>query len=239
MLYIRKFKPSREVAEDISRVRREQRSLIDRGTPEAAREVFDCLNKPLLRKSLIAEQHGLCAYCMRRIRDNADMTIEHWRPIDCNSGGAMDYENMLGVCDGGRKAGRTESEGSRRVLCCDASKGNREITISPFNPEHIQKIRYGEDGRIYTHPKDEELEKDINEVLRLNGDDGIDTQTRIVKGRREAYKSYARYIRKLIQEKRLSRSVLEKRIRHIESQEMYDEFCGVTLYFLKKKLRQL
>ena len=148
MLYIRKSKPSREVAVDISRVRREQRSLIDRGTPEAALEVFDCLNKPLLRKSLIAEQHGLCAYCMRRIRDNADMTIEHWRPIDSNSWGAMDYENMLGVCDGGRKAGRTESEGSRPVLCCDASKGNREITISPCNPDHMQKIRYVEDGRI-------------------------------------------------------------------------------------------
>lgn len=50
----------------------------------------------------------------------------------------------------------------------------------------------------------------------MNGYDGIDTQTGIVKSRREDYKSYVRYIRKLIQEKRLSRSELKTRILNIE-----------------------
>lgn len=51
------------------------------------------------------------------------------------------------------------------MLCCDVSKGNRDITITPCSPEHMQKIRYGEDGRIYSYPRNEELEKDINEEM--------------------------------------------------------------------------
>ena len=239
MLYIKKSQPSKEVADEISRVRREQKSLMSKGTPDSARKAFDSLSKPLLRASLIVDQHGLCAYCMRRIENGTNMTIDHWQPIERNVDGALDYKNMLGVCDGGRRTYKSATEGSYRVLCCDASKGSRAITINPCKREHMMKIRYSEDGRIYTHPKDEELEKDINEVLHLNGDNGIDTQTRIVKGRREAYKSYVRYIRKLVQDKSLSRRVVEKRIRHIESQEQYDEFSGVILYFLKRKLKQL
>ena len=239
MLYIKKSQPSKEVADEISRVRREQKSLMIKGTPDSVRKVFDCLSKPLLRASLIVDQHGLCAYCMRRIENGTNMTIDHWQPIERNVDGALDYKNMFGVCDGGRRIYKSATDGSHRVLCCDASKGSRAITINPCKSEHMMKIRYSEDGRIYTYPKDEELETDINEVLHLNGYDGIDTQTRIIKGRREAYKSYVRYIMKLIQDNSLSRRVVEKRIQHIESQEKYGEFAGVILYFLKRKLKQL
>lgn len=86
------------------------------------------LDKPLLWKSLIAEQHGICSYCMRQIIDNANMTIEHWKTIDLNADGAIDYENMFRVFNGWRKAGKVDAERSRRVLCCDVSKWNMEIT---------------------------------------------------------------------------------------------------------------
>ena len=102
----------------------------------------------------------------------------------------------------------------------------------------MQKIRYSEDGRIYTYPRDEILERDINEVLHLNGENNLDTSTRLLRSRREAYRAYVRFMEKLSQEKKLSRSYIEKRIEQIESQDVYDEFAGVIIYFLKRKLKQ-
>ena len=95
----KKSQPSKEVAYEISRVRREQKSLMSKGTPASARKAFD-------------------------------------------------YKNMLGVCDGGRRIYKSATEGSHRVLCCDASKGSRAI---PCKREHMMKIRYSEDGGIYIH----------------------------------------------------------------------------------------
>lgn len=236
MLYIDKKQTPQEVGNEISRVKREQKSLINRHETQSARTVFDCLNKNIIRNSLVKEQHGLCAYCMKRIDNSLATTIDHWQPIGANLSGALDYKNMFAVCDGGRKV---DSDGNNHVLCCDASKGNKEITINPCNLEHMKKIRYSDDGRIYTYPEDKILEHDINDILNLNGLNGLDTGTRLVKGRREAYRSYAKFIQKLIREKQLSKSVLDKKIKSIESQEIYEEFAGVILYFLKRKLHQM
>ena len=239
MHYIKKIQPSSDVSYEISRVRREQKSLIDKQTPQSLREAFNHLDKSIIRDSLIAEQHGLCAYCMRRIENNSDMTIEHWRPVEQNLDGAMEYSNMLGVCDGGRKMNDYASDEDTHVLCCDASKGNREIVINPLNKTHMELIRYDSEGKIYTYPEDETLEKDINEVLHLNGEKGFDTNTRLIWNRREAYRSYERFIRGESSEEKPSPSIIRKKIRQIEEQKLYDEFAGVVLYFLKRRLRQL
>lgn len=235
MLHIKKSQPSERVISDISRVKSEHKALLDRHDSPSGRKAFDYLDKPLIRKCLLKEQHGLCAYCMRRIRED-NTTIEHYEPIDKEPDGALDYDNMLGTCDGGRTIERADWTEGRHILCCDAAKGNREITISPYNKSHMDKIRYSEDGRIYTHPRDETLERDINDILHLNGRDGLDTSTGLLHGRREAYRSYAEKMRR--QGRNLSRAYIERRIEAIESQEIYPEFAGVILYLLKRKLRQ-
>lgn len=102
----------------------------------------------------------------------------------------------------------------------------------------MQKIRYSEDGKIYTYPQDKILERDINEVLHLNGENGLDTNTHLVKNRREAYRSFETFIKKNIRNGKLSRRVIENKIKNIESQETYDEFAGVIIYLLKRKLKQ-
>lgn len=56
----------------------------------------------------------------------------------------------------------------------------------------MDKIAYKKDGTIYTNPEDEAMEKDMNEILHLNGirnRDGsvLDTSTEILKGRRDTY----------------------------------------------------
>lgn len=54
------------------------------------------------------------------------------------------------------------------------------------------KIAYKPDGTIFTEPEDKVMEKDINEILMLNGvrkaDGSVrDTSTEVLKGRRDAY----------------------------------------------------
>lgn len=66
MLYIRKEPPSPEVAQEISRVKRDVQWKQSGQTDSAyARTAFNLLDKSIIRKQLLREQHGLCAYCMR------------------------------------------------------------------------------------------------------------------------------------------------------------------------------
>lgn len=232
MLYIDKSEPSKKAIEEISCVKREYKYLLEEVTPESAREAFDHLDKNLIRDSLVKEQHGICAYCMRRIESNIHMTIEHWSPIELDPDRCLDYENMLGVCNGGREAGKANPSAGRCILCCDASKGDRKITISPLNAEHMKLIRYSSDGRIYTCPEDKDLEKDINEVLNLNA-------IMLIEGRREAYKSYVRFMERQKKRNRSIRSAIEREIERLEGEATYGEFVGVVLYFLKKRLKSV
>ena len=91
--------------------------------------------------------------------------VEHLVPLSKNKDMAIDYNNMLGVCDGGEKV----TGNQWHILCCDAHKKETEIMISPLNKVQMNKIAYDSEGKIYTKPKDEDMERDINEVLLLNG----------------------------------------------------------------------
>lgn len=81
--------------------------------------------KDELRVSLLTEQGHICCYCMQRISDSR-MKIEHWKSQDDYPELQLDYNNLLGACQGG--------EGSPKHLQhCDTRKGNTEITINPLD----------------------------------------------------------------------------------------------------------
>lgn len=164
-----------EISEVINTAKRNCRERLARGDVEAARNAFDDLRetKDLIKESLLLEQHGLCAYCMQPIQGRT-ARIEHWRPLSKNTEEALEYANMFAVCFGGEKLeepieGGRQGQG-KKVLCCDASKGNREIMINPSDSRQMMTICYSNDDVfIYTSTSDEKLEKDINDVLQLNG----------------------------------------------------------------------
>ena len=61
------------------------------------------------RKSTIADQGGLCAFCEIDIRDNDPLKchVEHFHPksdISPTKNWALDWNNLLGVCNGGSYA---------------------------------------------------------------------------------------------------------------------------------------
>jgi uncharacterized protein (TIGR02646 family) len=240
MLYVKKD-PNSEVFTEIRRVKNEMEwRSVNKNDTQAVRTIFDQLDKDLVRMSLYREQKGLCAYCMRRIKPDHQSVIEHFIPVEKEGEKALDYQNLLLCCDGGRT-----SDDKNKVLCCDASKQNRTITINPLKREQMEKIRYKNDGRIYTYPKDDELDYDINEVLHLNGmldkEGNIvsDTSTSIVFGRKQASKICIKMIQKLEKRNKCTKQELTKICDRIADRNPYDEYAGVYLYVLRKKIKAI
>lgn len=82
MLYIKKLYPLSEVIDQINEIKRsDEWKQIPEGDTKAIREQFNLISKSGLRDTLLKEQHGLCAYCMKRIDNDDKTTIEHWTPL--------------------------------------------------------------------------------------------------------------------------------------------------------------
>jgi uncharacterized protein (TIGR02646 family) len=63
--------------------------------------------KDELREALVADQRGLCCYCMTRISPTAAaMKIEHWRCQSRYQALQLSYQNLLAACLGGHGKAR-------------------------------------------------------------------------------------------------------------------------------------
>ena len=239
MIYIRKKPCSKKLRDSINSVKRldDWKSATDENT-SLLRQCFDLLDKDEIKRTLIEEQHGICAYCMARIKEDS-MTIEHWQPLSKGKKYALDYKNFAGCCCGGRP------KGSNNELCCDAAKEDKAITISPWNKEHMDKIKYTTEGRVVFDGENPEIFKDINYTLKLNGEldsEGNmlhDTWTRLVENRRRQYRKFSEIMHRMNGNKYSQERIvaeLKKCIKNLESQEEYEEYVGVLLYFMRRKV---
>lgn len=242
MIYIEKKGLSDGLNQKIIEIRKSDTwKAIEEDDTEAIRNVFNNdFPKNEVKKVLIHEQHGLCAYCMKRIRMDAHSRVEHFMPLSRDKEKALDYSNMLGVCDGGEKSENTQGH----ILCCDAHKAEKMISTSPLNKIQMDKIAYDTKGRIYTEPKDDSMETDINEVLMLNGvrkKDGsaIDTSTEILKGRQDAYKRAKRMLNTLNGKRKCSSASVKKIMDEMLDKEEWEEYIGVKLYYFNKRYKSL
>ena len=244
MLYINKNHPPISVQDEINRVKRTP-GWREANDPEQIRDCFDQLDKSIIREALIREQHSLCAYCMRKINnDGNSMTIEHRIPLSRDKENALNFSNMLGVCDGG------SSGTNSRYLCCDRAKGDTPITLDPTRHEMMECIFFRDKGKeIYYKGNDNALSdtinREINRILFLNGvhnSDGSfrsDTATKIVKGRSDAYKCYLRIINEATTKGHLDATYLRSQIRNITESDEYPEYAGVILFYLRRKLKTM
>ena len=119
-----------------------------------------------------------------------------------------------------------------------------EITISPLNRSQMDKIAYDSKGKIYTKPKDEDMERDINEVLLLNGiqkKDGTvrDTSTELLKGRKDAYDRAKKMMAALNTKGKCTSVTLKKIMDELYNREERDEFVGVQIYYFRKHYNSL
>ena len=121
-----------------------------------------------VREQMWEEQRHLCAYCMRKIDSPVMERIEHCRPrhphdeVEHDKKATLDFKWMLGVCYGNSLVRGVKPEDKT----CDAHRGNKELTINPFDEMSVRKIKYRADGSIYS--EDAEINKDVTETLNLN-----------------------------------------------------------------------
>lgn len=253
MIYIKKREPIEIVRKELKETAEsEMWHSIPESDTDAMRAVFDGLScKKEIRQCLLEEQHYLCAYCMSSIENQAlHMTIEHLIPLSKCKEQVLDYRNYLGVCKGGADLPRNRS----KCICCDASKGNKELQcVNPFDEQQMNQIRYFSDGIIYYERRacdsddyEHAIKKDLFQILKLNGDydetTGTvtkDTKTSLVKNRKDAYVECEAYINELYENGLLTKEQLEADIRKILDGEKYEAYDGVRIFLLKRACENL
>jgi len=127
-------------------------------------------------ESLMQEQGYLCAYCMSKIPQKGKIppvTIEHINAQSTTVDNALDYNNMLAVCNGSRGCG------SKNSMTCDAHRANTPLTVNPLIPSTLSNVQYKADGVIFFFFL--LIEKDLNETLNLNC-----SQAHLIENRKKA-----------------------------------------------------
>lgn len=187
--------------------------------------------KDSLREQLIREQGYLCAYCMRRL-DLRTMQVEHYvaqHPLDNDYDPAMtiDYHNMLGVCPGNKG-----NEAGSKGLTCDQSRGNTPLTINPQRQELVARIRYSDNGRIFSD--DPVIDRDLQVVLNLNC-----VQAYLPASRKMALDELKKRIYRSFGDKTATKAALQRMYSGLKSGEdgRLVPFVGILLWYLEKKLR--
>jgi uncharacterized protein (TIGR02646 family) len=204
--------------------RSEPRCLVEqRCNPEATYE-SPPWDKATLRESLVKEQKAICAFCMQRIVDNrfetkiAHVLTQHEHPQE-----QLNYGNLVLACKGGEDKPPKDQH-------CDTRQRSRSLSINPAKPNSgIERlISYGSDGRITS--KEEAVQAELDDILNLN-------------------LAYLKDGRKAILDKfqmsfprgPVSQRWLQQALARWSGQDGADlqPYCGVVMYYLRKKLRQL
>jgi len=142
-------------------------------TPASARDAFNQIDKAKVREALTAEQQGLCAFCMRRADTRSGknggpvMRVAHRIPIKAEPSRALDWDNLLGSCDGALP-------GDGTTYCCDVAQGDVPLTVDPTNRASVSKVRYerrGPKSGLFITSDDPVIASDVERTLALNAGD--------------------------------------------------------------------
>ena len=183
-----------------------------------------------LRQSLLSEQGGLCASCMRRLKFVPGVTtttrIEHIKPRKLSleeekPEETLSYNNMVLCCDG-------DIDGDENFHC-DRSKEDKCISFTPLDQNVFDTISYSSiAGTIKSSNPD--YDSDFNDVLNLN-------HPRLKMNRQAVIKGLVREIGKKKWKKKDIMGKLRYYSSHTSKGQLH-EYCGVIIWFLQKKLRQ-
>lgn len=136
-----------------------------RSTPGVTWASVSFRDKERIRRALVRDQGGLCAYCMARIAtadgEVPSMRVEHWDPRAEAADRAFAWQNLLGTCDGGGDGAPPEHQS------CDRAKGKLALRLHPARPRPPPEtvLKYLIDGTIEA---DGRFHDDVERVLRLN-----------------------------------------------------------------------
>ena len=176
--------------------------------------------------SLMKEQGCICAYCMRKIpqkHKEPAVTIEH---IDAQSltdiDRALDYRNMLAVCNGNRGCG------NKKNMTCDAKRQNEKLYVNPLDGRTLHSIEYKRDGTIFS--LDDRVNKDLNVTLNLNCPEVGLTESRC---------SALREIQVALSKRKQDGDIkfqCKKFLEFYRHQEVKTPYVGILIWWLEKKI---
>lgn len=187
--------------------------------------------KDELREALLRDQGHLCAYCMRRIRnDRNTMKIEHWKAQSTLETEAekLNYQIMLGVCDGCR--------GSKDLYTtCDEHRHDMDLHVNPLDRSMMDTIFYDRNGKIKSDV--EQYDDELNTVLNLNCEQA---SSRIVQNRKKVYQECMKRLKRLQNDGKWKKSTLLKILQQYERLEdgKKQEYVGVPIYLIQKYLKK-
>jgi uncharacterized protein (TIGR02646 family) len=192
-----------------------------------------------LRQSLLIEQGHICCYCMKRIPEKIekdgilsyDMKVEHFQCQDNFPDLQLTYTNLFGACTG--------NEGKpKKLQTCDTKKGNDDLSINPISnaPNCETLFKYNADGEISSITDDEEINRQLNNVLNLN-------MQSLKDGRREVYLQVQKKVEsesRQLANKQLKISFFEQERNNwlSRTENKNRPYCMVAVYYLTKKIRQ-
>jgi len=185
--------------------------------------------KKKIKNTLLAEQGFLCCYCMRRITYET-MRVEHWKSQRDNKDLRLTYSNMLAACDGGEGKNVPDT-----YTHCDVHKRHRDLSYNPSNPGHHveDKVKYQHDGTIIAD--DKYLLYDIETILNLNSEQAA---SRLILNRKAIKKSLdVLFTKDTITLRDIARLITKFSSKN--SAGKFEEYAGVTLYYLKKRKKTL
>ncbi|BDD10426.1 hypothetical protein FUAX_28580 [Fulvitalea axinellae] len=156
------------------------------------------LDKSPIQTQLLKEQGGLCAYCMSRIKAEPGKTpkmgIEHLKDRATHPGLQLDYNNMLGVCLGGKKKRETgKGSNKKENLHCDQSKdsdkGHFELRFMNPLSEHVTAHYTFADGYVLPNDSDQQklIEAEIEQALNLNNDFLVENRRKLINELKDRY----------------------------------------------------
>ena len=213
-------------------------------TPEQEYKKLKGPLKNTVRESLMKEQGHLCAYCMCEIPDGRvagtkipGVTLEHYIARNNRSsstvtgtGLGVDYNNLLAVCSGGRVPRGTYNDNE---LTCDASRGNKPLSVDPLDESTLATIYYKQNGEIAA--KDSTIEDDLVNTLNLNCAKYSDLPDR----RKKALEPIEDYIASLVD----PIDILNESKHLLQDYEAESDpktpFCGSIIWWLKDYIRAL
>lgn len=185
--------------------------------------------KEELRHALIADQRGLCCYCMDRIHNGPDtMKIEHWRCQAHYPAEQLIYRNLLGACVGGQ--GQPDY-----LQHCDTSKADRDLLWNPANPAHHIETRIGYelDGTICA--VDAVFDVQLNNVLNLNLPLLKNARKGVLTGILDWWKAEKARIKGAVSRERFE----NERQRLVAGGGILQPYCQVAVRFIEQRLASM
>ena len=159
------------------------------------------------------------------------MKVEHYQSQDQFPLLQLTYSNLFGACTG--------NEGNpQKIQTCDTRKGKDKLTIDLLinKPNCETLFRYNADGEISSIDKNEEIDRQLNDVLNLNMQTLKDNRKQVflevqkrVEVESNKYKIGSLKLKYFINERE---NWLNK------TDNKYRPFCMVAIYYLTKKINQ-